>query len=248
MAGVEAHSVQRAEAVGEPRLLPAELNEAALEALDHATRSDPIDLDLLRARPIRDLRGRIDDAVATIEKVDHKALLRHVGWLGRLTGADVEARLAFELSTARVAERIQGLVAADDNASHAETLLRDTAAALHRDQERLRAVIAEAHALLAGASAVEAFLRSRFERRLANLEAIHVSNDLALAQIRLAEDVLKAMRDRVRDVTGGLYPLWQRHALAVAVSAAGPQRRTAGEAFAEIHTRLIALLREDADP
>lgn len=221
------------------------IDEATIARLDTAARTTPFDLDLLRSAPVRDIASQIAATVALLEKMDHRALLSRQGVLSRLTGADIEARLEFELASEKVQAKIRQLRQAAQNGRSIRLLLAEAKSELAVEQERLEAVIVEGRQMLADTSGADEFSLARFERRLSNIMAMHAANILTIQQIALADRVLLTLLDRVTDVDTLLLPLWQRNALAVAHSAGREQRHAASE-FAGVHERLIKFLKEDS--
>lgn len=227
--------------------LPDRLDEAALAALDEAARGEPFTLDLLRTAPARDMRLKIEAIVALLERMDVSRMLARQGPIARLTGADVEARLEFELAGQAVSTAVDDLRRAARNGQRIRALLAQGRAELMQEQERLDAVIAQSHNLLATARDADEFVRVRFERRLSNIMAMHAANVLTLQQIDLAEQVLAGLLDRFTDVETLLLPLWERNVLALAHAVAGKAQRVAAGTFEETNDRLIAYLRQETD-
>ena len=225
--------------------LPERLDEEAVTALDSAAQSEPFKLDLLRTAPARDMRLKIEEVVALLEKMDAGRMLARQGPISRLTGADVEARLEFELAGQKVLTAIADLRRAAGNGRHIRALLVQGREELTGEQARLETVISEAQLLLAATRDADEFVRARFERRLSNIMAMHAANLLMFEQIKLAEDVLTGLLDRFTDVETLLLPLWQRNVIALAHAAAGrPQKQAAG-AFEQVNDKLIVHLKQE---
>jgi hypothetical protein len=124
-------------------------------------------------------------------------------------------------------------------------LLVAARADLLTEQARLESLISAAKALLTTTIAADEFIAARFERRLANIMAMHTANILTIEQIGLAHGVLSGLLDRVTDVDTLLLPLWQRNVLALAHASVGRQQRAAARDFARSHRQLISHLQED---
>jgi hypothetical protein len=231
---------------GESSYLPKALDEHAVAALDEAANGLTFDLDLLRTTPARDIRTQIEATVALLERMDHRALLRRQGLLSRLTGADIEARLEFELASQKVLAAAGKLREAAQNGRRILALLTETREQLAIEQTRLEQTIAAGRQLLATCPDADDFVVARFERRLANLMAMHAANVLTIEQISLAVGVLAGLLDRFTDVDTLLLPLWERSVLAMAhATGARLQREAAGE-FAQCQQTLVTHLKQDA--
>lgn len=226
-------------------LEPPVLDESSVAALDTAAQSPGFDLDLLRTTPARDMRIQIEATVALLEQMDHRAVLSKRGFLSRLTGADVEARLEFELASQRVLVKVQQLRQSGQNARRVGTLLKKARNELESEQSRLEQVISKAKLLLSASSGADDFVVARFERRLSNIMAMHAANILTIRQIILAEDVLTGILDRFTDFETLLLPLWQRNVLALAHTSGGRARQAVANDFAQSHRALISFLKQD---
>ena len=203
---------------------------------------------LLAATPARQLAERMAALIASLTRIDIGRVARRQGWWSRFTGADLEARVEFEVAAASLADAMRrtGVAAAD--ARRARAAMRADLPRLDRAQQ--------AHEALAGATA--AFLRdsdgadpavARLYRRLGNLEALHASNRIARAQMVLAIDHLSDLLDRYADIEQLLFPVWQRHALAIAQSAAPPGEVPALlDQFHAAHQRLATALSAPRNP
>lgn len=221
------------------------IDEAALAELDAAAATKSLDDNLLRIAPARDMRGKIDEVVSLLEKMNPEALLRKQGPISKLTGADVEARLEFELASEKVLVATRQLKIAAQNGKRMHATLQAAVREIEADQIRLEAVIVAGRARLADAPGADDFMRSRYERRLANIIAMHTANRLTVEQMRLAETVLATLLDRFTDVETLLLPVWQRSVLAFANSA-GSAKRQAGREFSDANGSLITFLKQDA--
>jgi len=224
--------------------LPSVLDESAVLALDNAAQSSALDIDLLRTAPVHDVRIRIEAMVALLQKMDHRKLLSKQGPLSRLTGADVEARLEFELAGQKVMKSVSLLRQAAQNGQSVSILLKQALADIEIEQTRLEHVIFEAKALLNTPHDADEFVIGRFERRLSSMMAMHAANMLTVQQLALAENVLQGLLDRVTDVETLLLPLWQRNTLAFAHASIGRPQRQAAHEFIQTHNQLINYLKQ----
>ncbi|TCR60579.1 hypothetical protein [Bosea sp. BK604] len=227
-------------------MLLGTLDDAAVAELDEAASGAGIDIDLLRSTPARDIRAQIEAVLTLLQDVDHRALLAKQGFFSRLTGADVEARLRFEISAQQVISAVARLREAALAGRRLRRLLAEARRDLDSEQERLQAVIAAAQALLGREAGTDGFARDRFERRLASIMALHAANILTLGQMVLAEGVLDRLLDRCTDVDTLIIPLWQRHAFALAQAAGHQTFSKAAQDFTDTHRHLIAHLEQDA--
>ena len=224
----------------------ATIDEPAIIWLDEAARSFEFDADILRLPTALDIQRQIQATIAAIRATDHQALLAKQGFLARLTGADVEARLKFELAGENVLNAVQQLRQAATNGARVRRALLETRGRLVAEQARFDTVIDRAHSLLGRAAQRDEYQLARFERKLANLRALHASNVLAIEQIALSDRVLAGLLDRLGEVDGLLFPLWQRQMLAVA-GTVGAFQRAAGQEYARVARQLIDYLDQDTD-
>ena len=226
--------------------LPSTLCNEAVEALDAAARTHSFDDDLLQTAPARDMRRQIEAMLTVLEKMDPDRVLARQGMISRLTGADIEARLEFELMGKRVMAVANKLRRAAENGKRIRTLLASGKNDLISENARLDAVIDEARQLLSGAhDPSDDFVHARFERRLSKLIAMRASNDLTVKQIDLGAEVLSGLLDRFTDVDTLLLPLWQRNVVALAHAAPGKAQRAAATDFFEIHKNLKTYLQQE---
>jgi hypothetical protein len=178
-------------------------------------------------------------------KVNAKGLLAKQGPISRLTGADVEARLEFELASQQVIAAIGQLRLAAENGRRVRTLLTEARGELIAEQDQLEEVIVAAKRLLETSRDPDDFVRTRFERRLSNLMAMQVANVATMEQIGLALDVLSGLLDRMTDIDTVLLPLWQRNVVALVHAAAGRSQRQAAAEFGQSHASLITHLKQE---
>lgn len=222
------------------------LDEQALVALDRAAHTKPFDTEILQSAPAQDIRVQIGKIITLLKAVDAGKMLRRQGVISRLTGADVEARLEFELAAQQVMSAMELLRRAEATGSRIRILLGNGRKELHREQKRLGEVIAASKQLLAAAVDADPFLRSRFERRLANIMTMHAANITTIEQIGLAEQVLKSLLDRVTDVHTALFPMWQRSVIALVHASPGQSQQSASVAFVAVHDKFIAYLVQES--
>lgn len=221
-----------------------QLDERALSALEQAAETVEFDTDLLKTTPARDMRRKIEELVVMLKATDHSEFLKKQGLFASFTGADIEARLRFELASQDVISKMGELRRAAQNGRHVCQLLQQAGVELQHEQDRIEQVIQDAKRLLSRTADADDYVRSRFERRLSNLMAVNVANTSTIKQIELAVQVLKTLLDRCLDVDTALFPLWQRNVLALA-QAAPPDRQQAARRLIESKSDLMNYLQQD---
>ncbi|MBV1688184.1 hypothetical protein KRR38_10990 [Novosphingobium sp. G106] len=184
--------------------------------------------------------------VTALQRLDPERVARKQSWFHRFTGADLEARLEFEVSIATIGNEMRKLTMAAQDADRARQLMRLETAKLEDAHPRNEALILATRELLSrGAEKADT---SRLERRLGNLEALHASNQLGRAQMMLSVDHLSDLLDRYRDIEQLLFPVWQQHALSVAQSAVTPAELTEQVSALELaQSSLAAALRRNKE-
>lgn len=193
-----------------------EIDEAAIEQLNLATTSSPFDETLLTKSPAQEITLAVTALIEKLQKVKIDNLLRNHGLLSRFTGADIEARLIFELEVRSLFAQMEHVSTLVEDARSMLATLELTEANIALEQGRLIATLEKANILLQRGARGEPALKVRFERRLANIQALVTSNDLTRCQINLAKDNLVHIIDSIRDTELVVFPLWQRNALALA--------------------------------
>ncbi|MBL0372066.1 hypothetical protein JJB09_08500 [Rhizobium sp. KVB221] len=159
-----------------------------------------------------------------ITELDLRKLLSRQRWFDRLTGADVEARFRFELSAKQVNLAFERLKGAADQARALIKAMVVERIRLGEEQEALAAAIVYADGLSGARDHADEYLVQRFDRRVANLNAMHAANAMAIEQFKLAENNLTALLDRYSEIASLLIPLWQQH-LFTLLHASGRLRR-----------------------
>ncbi len=180
--------------------------------------------------------------VVSLRRVNVDRVNRRQSWWHRFTGADLEARLELEVAAHCLGGDMRRASARAATARRARDAMRADLPRLDAAQRAHESLSDATAAFLRGAPANDPVV-ARLQRRLGNLEALQASNRLVRAQMELAVDHLGGLLDRFADIEQLLFPLWQRHALAVAQSA-GPTDdigETAGQ-FRSIHDRLTGAL------
>ena len=237
-----------AEAVEAPRRKLA-VDEDGIAFLGRAARGPTIDTRLLTQTPGRDMSASLTGLVDRLRKLNVNSLLRHHGVLGRLTGADIEARLKFELDVRDISAEIRALDTRARDARRTRQALQQARADIVGHQDWLAGLITAARRVLMRDAVADDMLRERFERRLLNLSTVEASNLLTIEQIALADANLAQMGDRIEDIAGTVFTLWQRDALALAQSPApGGKASPLASAFIRSHDALLAKLSSSKIP
>lgn len=219
------------------------IDEASIEFLGRAARSVPMPEDSLTQSPVRDLTAAIHDLIAKLRDLNMERLFRSQGPLSQLTGADIEAKMRFDLDVRQVSADVRDLQARAFQANRLRNDLRETLGAIKGEQGRLRRIIVAARRAIDAEPGADPFLLDRFQRRLANLQTLETSNEVTAAQIALADVNMTVLIDRVTDVTTTLFSLWQRDALAVAQSTKPIKRGSPlATAFVRSHDEFLAKL------
>jgi hypothetical protein len=195
--------------------------ETALALFDGAIVLVEPEEELLNGAPARELMAAMATVVLSLKNLDAARVARRQSWFHRFTGADLEARLEFELAVRSIGDEMRRLSLKAQEARRAQQLIRHEIAKLDGAHDGNEALILATRAFMGGATA--GVSPARLERRLGNLEALHASNRLARAQMALAIDSIAGLLDRYSDIEQLLYPVWQQHALAVAQSTAAPE-------------------------
>lgn len=194
---------------------PRIFGQEALDWLDAAGHRRPMNDQLLSVADATVMQKAIQGALVLLRKLDVDALLKRQGFLARLTGADIEARLRLEVAAQQVAACFEQMERAALRARQLVAAMAAERHAMAQDMDPLCEIITEGHRLLSGAAGAEPKLRARFERRLANLTALEAANRLAIEQFRLSETGLMAMLDRYTDMATVVIPLWRQHLFAL---------------------------------
>lgn len=221
-------------------------SEAALDLFDASIALVEPETALLSGAPGVSLTQAMAKVVTALRQVDPERALRRQGWFHRFSGADLEARLQFEVSIRTISDAMDELTATARSAREAVALLECEVSKVEAATSSNTSLILAVRALLARGSFEDT---ARLERRLGNLEALHASHHIACAQMKLSINHLQDLLDRCKDIEQLLFPVWQQHALAIAHSAARPNRDV-GErmsAFRRADSSLISALRRNKE-
>jgi hypothetical protein len=210
--------IKSAEAWSKPNLSSvgqAGPDEEALIVLDTGHETREIDSELLSPERASEMRRGISRALATISSLNVENLIARQGWLQRLTGADIEARLTFELASKQVESVLEALRTSSERARRLLAGMEDERLSLSNGQSGLADLIAFGERVIGRDDRRDPSLSDRFGRRLSNLIAIHAANEMAIAQFGLAIAGLKALLDRYTDISTVVVPLWRQHLFAI---------------------------------
>jgi len=194
---------------------PAVLGEEAVAWLDRSTPTRGLNEDLLGFDGAASVRASIKRVLKMLNTLDIGVLVSRQTWLHRLTGADIEAKLRFELSVKQINLLLDELKLAAHRARSQLENMRTERGGIAEDQRGLVDLIDYATGLRSSNGAADSFVVDRFERRLGNLITMHRANEMAVAQFALAEQGLMSLLDRYGEIATVVVPLWQQHAFAV---------------------------------
>lgn len=234
------HAAQQAP--GEKRRTLA-IDEESIAFLGRAARMVPLPEESLTQTPVRDMTAALQALVQRLSHVNVGAVLRKQGLLSRLTGADIEARMVFELEIRQTRKDIDSLRQKATQARRIRQDLRLTAGQIEAFQPRLQRILAAGKRVLDDTTSGDPALRDRFARRLGNLMTLETSNLVTLQQITLADANMSLLIDRIDEVCTTVFALWQRNAMAIAMSAAPvPKTSPLADAMIRAHDSLIKTL------
>ena len=189
------------------------------------------------------MTSAVHNLVEKLRRLNLDALFKTQNMFSQLTGADIEAKVRFELDVRQISHDVKQIQAQCFNARRLRRDLRVTLEQIGAEDHRHQRIIAAAHRALHAANDPDPVLKDRFERRLHNLETLRTSNAVTAAQIGLADTNLSQLIDRVEDATTTLFALWQREAFAIAQNPKPvPKASPVAAAFRQAHDKLIANL------
>ncbi len=158
--------------------------------------------------------------VDSLRKLSFDRLTRKYGLFAKLTGADLQARIEFDLAAHFVSEQIDQTYAAARRARAMLDALKAERVRLTELAPRHEELLTSAENVLRGQDPQDELV-ARFQRRTANLAAMCSANRLSEAQLDLTIKSLTAQLDRFGELRKLLLPAWQQHALAIAQAASG---------------------------
>ncbi|HEY2010744.1 MAG TPA: hypothetical protein VGH23_17275 [Rhizomicrobium sp.] len=198
---------------------PSMLSEDLLTRLGEASHVRSFNEKLFDVAAGGDLAGRLQSVMRAVRDADVDALLRSQTSANRFLGADVEARMAFAVTRKKAIDSLSESRRAAKATAGLLQVLEDARAGVLADERHLADIAAKADEiasrLTAPKTAEELELQDRFNRRRANLLSLRASTALTLAQIPIAIAHNRALLERFNDVETVLFPLWERHAMAL---------------------------------
>ena len=196
------------------------IDAQAIAAFDAAVKPFELDKQLHDQIVGNELGEAMAALVDSLRKLSFDRLTKRYSWLAKLTGADLQARIEFDLAAHTISDLIDHAYTA---ARHGEQML----SALQAERARLAELAPQHEALL---NTAETLLRgqdpaddlvARFQRRVANLSAMCNANRLSEAQLDLTIKSVTHQLDRFGELRKLLLPAWQQHALAIAQAVSG---------------------------
>ncbi len=196
------------------------IDAQAIAAFDAAVKPFELDRQLHNQIVGNELGESMAALVDALRKLSFDRLTRRYSWLDKLTGADLQARIEFDLAAHTISDLIDSAYVA---ARHGAQMLQ----ALQAERARLAELVPRHEDLL---NTAETLLRgqdpqdelvARFQRRVANLSAMCNANRLSEAQLDLTIKSVTLQLDRFGELRKVLLPAWQQHALAIAQATSG---------------------------
>lgn len=206
---------KQSELEGPVEVRPDHICEASIQILDQAAEFRPIDDSLLQVANRQALKREIVKTVQCIRALELDTLLARQSWLSRFTGAAIEERLKFEVAAQRVSKAFALLEKLSADSEKRAKIMRADRVNLEASITRLDDAIGYAQTLLVHGRQSDDFLNGRFESKLANLMTIRSANEMAIQQLKLAENGLVALNDRFLQISTVLFPLWQQRLFAI---------------------------------
>ena len=201
-----------------PDTLTLSVDQASIELMTAAMASRPFDEAMLTSRPVSAAYEILEAALTKLQNVNTKFLTSRYSWLGRATGADIEARLKFKRQVQIALEQVKTFQAHISNARHVLSALEQTERQLITEQAKLQKLVTAGRDALTEQKNADEILVRRFGERLLSIGTLHTSNHLTLQQIALAKENIISLLDRLQDMERLVFPLWQRDALAIVQS------------------------------
>ncbi len=215
---------------------------AAIEALSQTMEQAPTTL----------LAGKIAEIVTKLEDADPRKVQGKTGWLSRVTGADLETKIRYQVSRKsvdtlleeanRLASRVLVLV------DQLDQMIVEHAGETRKLKMR---VVAGRRYLEANPTAglpPEGELsfdnpRERFSRRLASMAALLSSHEMSVTQMKLTRGQALDMNERYHEISSVLVPVWRQHTMALVSNLKNSPEAVAAAAKAHesLMTNLAAL-------
>ncbi len=194
---------------------PPDICDGAIEVLDDALKIRAIDETLLQVANRQALKREIGKTLKIINQLDLDALFARQSWIHRFTGAHLEERLKVEVAARKVTQAFGLLERISADNTKRIALILGEQQALAEAMPAIDRALAYGHRLLSDTRIVEPHLRSRFERKLANLETVRAANLMAIQQFAFVRTNLIDLNDRFQQIAAVLFPLWQQRLFAL---------------------------------
>ena len=195
-----------------------DINAESIERLMAAADVPRLDDTLLASTINTEFRTFLETFLRKMTTLNVEQILKTQNPWSRLTGADIEARLQFELSVLELSEKVQTLAGLKKEALEARQFLADAWRAMQSSQKKLSVEIQSGRDLLKRGTARSDELRSRFVRQLEKIVPLYQSQSMAMQQMKLSAGTLGALIKRAHELETNLLPIWQHNALAVSQS------------------------------
>lgn len=178
----------------------------------------------LERSPVSLLAGKIAEIVMKLQNADPRKVTKKPGWLDRVTGADLETRVAYACARKSVDTLIEEATRLTDEVTRLVADL-ETTLSTHADETReIRIALAAGRLHLArhpdaGAPSRSAGAvafdnpRERFARRLTNIAALLSSYEMGAHQLELSRVAALDMIDRFHEISTVLVPVWRQQTL-----------------------------------
>jgi hypothetical protein len=192
------------------------------------------------------LAAKLEAIMDAVRAADVDELVRSQQSRFTLLGADVETRMKFAWARKRARSAIAEAEMAAIRTANLIRLLEEARETVEADVRRLAQVAAMGANLIGQLVPPDtreaAELRARLDRRLNSLTSLHAASMLTLGHIPQAITRNRQFLDRFNDVNTVLFPVWERHALAVLQSPrdAGVLADALAEATRALGLRLLA--------
>jgi len=174
--------------------------------------------------PTTSLAGKIAEIVTKLEEADPRKVEGKSNWLTKMTGADLENKVRYQVSR----KAVDTLLEEADRMTARVVMLVDQLDKMietHAEESRgLRLRIVAGRAYLeanptAGIPPEGEITfdnpRERFARRLTSMSALLSSHEMSVAQMKLARGQALDMIERYHEISSVLVPVWRQHTLAL---------------------------------
>lgn len=191
------------------------INDQSLDFMASLLKEQNIDIEMLKSSPVSEASKMTSEIVANMKALDGKNILQEQKWFHKFTGADLEAKLKFEIGIKTISNNVSKLREIAMQISHLGRKLLIVAKDINENQPKIAKIINLAKTSLNKDHNCDPFLRERFERMLGNLMAYEASNMIMLENAKASLKNLKMWQDRILEITNVLFPVWQNSALGI---------------------------------